>query len=70
MMAVAVRTAPGFAFDPPVKILEGPYAEDYDLARDGKFLRVKNPPDTPVANRIIVILNWLEELRSRTRTAR
>ena len=70
MMAVTVRTAPGFAFDPPVRIFEGPYAEDYDLARDGRFLMVKNPPDTPLANRIIVVLNWLEELRSRTRAAR
>jgi hypothetical protein len=55
------------AFDPAVQIFEGPYAEDYDLARDGRFLMVKNPPDTPVANRIIVVLNWLEELRSRTK---
>ena len=58
MMAVTVRTGPGFAFDPAVRIFEGPYAEDYDLAQDGRFLMVKNPPDTPVANRIIVVLNW------------
>ena len=70
LMAVAVRTAPGFAFDPPVRIFEGPYADDYDLAPDGKFLMVKNPPDTPVANRIIVIQNWLEDLTSRLRSAR
>ena len=65
-----IPIAGGFAFDPPVRIFEGPYAEDYDFSPDGKFLMVKNPPDAPAANRIVVILNWLEELRSRPRTAR
>ncbi len=49
MMAVTVRTTPGFAFDPPVRVFEGPYSPDWDLARDGRFLMVKNPPDTPEA---------------------
>ena len=70
MMSVTVRTGSGFAFDPPVRIFGGPYSQDWDLARDGRFLMVKNPPDTPVANRIIVIQNWLEDLTSRLRTAR
>ena len=68
MMAVPVRASGGFGV--PERIFAGSYAEDYDLARDGRFLMVKNPADTPVANRIIVILNWVDDLRSRLRSGR
>jgi eukaryotic-like serine/threonine-protein kinase len=70
MMSVTVRTGSGFAFDPPVRIFGGPYSQDWDLARDGRFLMVKNPPDTPVANRIIVIQNWLDDLFTSSSPAR
>ena len=70
MMAATVRTAAGFSFDPPVRLFGGPYAADWDLAPDGRFLLIKNPPDTPVANRIIVIQHWLQDVTSRLRAAR
>ena len=65
MMAVRVRGGDRFSYDAPVVLFEGPYAADYDLARDGRFLMIKESADPPIANRIIVVLNWAEELRAR-----
>jgi dipeptidyl aminopeptidase/acylaminoacyl peptidase len=65
MMAVSVRAGDAFAFDAPVRLFDGPYLPDYDLARDGRFLMIREPADSPVAYRIVVVLNWTEELRAR-----
>ena len=68
MMAVAVRTSPSFSHDAPALLFTGPYVEDYDLARDGRFLMVKEPPNPPPAdNRMIVVLNWFADLKARLR---
>jgi serine/threonine-protein kinase len=54
----------------PVKILEGPYAttgagssRTYDIAKDGRFLLVKRSAAQSATPQIVVIQNWLEELK-------
>ena len=74
MMAVAVRTAPTFSPDNPIKLFDGPWYVDqtgrtYDVRRDGqRFLMIKSAnsgqASTPSAT-INVVLNWTEELKQR-----
>jgi len=76
VMATNVDTARGFVSDTPVRVIEGRYYVDvhrsYDIAPDGKrFLMIKQADasvkkaDDPFAGltRIIVVQNWLEELK-------
>jgi Tol biopolymer transport system component len=75
MMAVPVQTTTSFSAGTPVKLFEGSYfsegtARVYDVSRDGqKFLMIKEPPTTtdPTATQasMVVVLNWVEELRAR-----
>jgi serine/threonine-protein kinase len=65
MMAVNVRTGPPFSYDPPVKLFEGAYAPGYDLARDGRFLMIKEATPPAAAHRIVVVLNWVQEMSER-----
>jgi len=74
LTSVPVETAPAFKSGTPVRILDhrfynlGP-ARNYDISRDGqKFLIIKNPRDaaaTETPASMIVVLNWLEELKAR-----
>ncbi len=68
MMAVDIQTTPVFRAGVPKMLFEGTYSPTgYDVAPDGqRFLRVKPPAvlQTP-ADQLIVVVNWLEELRRR-----
>jgi predicted Ser/Thr protein kinase len=68
MMAVDIQTNPVFRAGVPKMLFEGTYsAAGYDVAPDGqRFLLVKPPAvlQTP-ADQLIVVVNWLEELRRR-----
>ncbi len=67
MMEVAVDYAGGFSPKTPVTLFEGSYEATefhpgYSVSRDGRFLMVKNPPES-LPRQIHVILNWFEEVR-------
>ena len=81
MMAVSVTTSPQFKAGAPRLLWEGQYSSgsgsscgmpgvasaSYDVTPDGqRFLMVRDE-DTAVASKIVVVLNWAEELRARER---
>jgi len=72
MMAVSIDSSVGrdkFSAGTPTALFSGPYysvqaGRSYDVSADGRFLMVKN--DTPQAlsaPQLVVVLNWLEELK-------
>ncbi len=72
MMEVAIDYTKGFSPKTPVTLFEGSYEATqfhpgYSVATDGRFLMVKNPPES-LPRQIHVILNWFEELRRRVPT--
>jgi len=66
MMAVDVVTTPTFAAGWPKRLFEGSYLQYYDVARDGRFLMIKDEPE-PLTH-LILVQNWLEELKRRVPT--
>jgi hypothetical protein len=71
LMMVAVSADDRRNFTPPKVLLDNDYfwgvqPPSYDVARDGRFLMIKNA-DTPVQRstspRIVVVHNWFEELK-------
>jgi hypothetical protein len=77
-MAVAVETEDEFSFAAPVELFSEPYfinavpfVRSYDVARDGRFLMIQpqGSPDDPAGlSSIVVVENWLEELKQRVPT--
>jgi Tol biopolymer transport system component len=75
MMAVAITLRPGFAAGAPHMLFEGRYAQaanirGYDVTPDGRrFLMVqdKERPATAAAE-MILVQNWIEELKARVPT--
>jgi hypothetical protein len=81
MMVVTVKTSPTFTASAPRMLWEGAYSHGtgsscgmpgvasaaYDVSVDGeRFLMVKD--DSPeYATRIVVVLNWAEELKAKVR---
>jgi serine/threonine-protein kinase len=73
MMAVPVQTTPSFKAGTPQVLFKGVYlapqnGRTYDVSPDGKrFLMIKAGPEieAPVQASIIVVQNWLEELKRR-----
>jgi hypothetical protein len=66
MMAVKLRPGPAFSAEPPTFLFEGPYFSDFVVAKDGRFLMIKEQAATIAGERrIVVVLNWLTELKSR-----
>jgi serine/threonine-protein kinase len=72
MMAVEVRTQPGFSAGKPRVLFEGPYVPapvmfpNYDVTADGqRFLMLKANEQDQAATQIHVVLNWFEELKRR-----
>jgi serine/threonine-protein kinase len=73
LMTVATHTAGGaFVAGTPVKVFDANYVSpgvyrSYDVASDGRrFLMIKTTATTePAARTMIVVLNWLDELKSR-----
>ncbi len=72
MMAAHIETDPTFAAGIPELVFEGQYAptlgaRNYDVSLDGeRFLMLKEVEDTSEPTRIIIVLNWFEELRRLT----
>jgi len=67
LMSVAVRTD-GSTFIPekPVALLTmAGYGINFDVAPDGRFLFVKNSGATQELQQLIVVQNWIEELKAR-----
>jgi Tol biopolymer transport system component len=67
MMAVQVSNDPDRPFSQPVPLWEHSYprAESlaaYDVASDGRFLMIREEPGS---RRLIVVENWIEELKAR-----
>ncbi len=71
IVRVPVRADSTFTFGPPATMVKGGYpalfaGRHYDIARDGRFLMIKNartldeigPPP-----QIVVVQNWLDELK-------
>jgi serine/threonine-protein kinase len=72
MMAVPVTLQPGFSADKPKVLFEGPWLPtpitqpNYDVSRDGqRFLMLKPADEDQGARQIVVVQNWLEELKKR-----
>jgi serine/threonine-protein kinase len=69
MMAVEITTTPAFRAGTPRLLFEGRYmfspngVAAYDVAADGRFLRVQPMHPDPPTNQINVVLNWAEELK-------
>jgi hypothetical protein len=71
-VAVPVQTTPSFVAGTATKLFDGPYfpglppVHGYDVAPDGRFLMIKVPERQASAPQsIIVVLNWIEELKAR-----
>ena len=80
MMVVSIATAPDIRISAPKQLWEGSYSDgsgsscgmpgvsssNYDVTRDGqRFLMIRDEDSSPPSTRIVVALNWAEELRSR-----
>ena len=68
MYAVSVQLEPTFSAARPELLFSRYFSADrsrqqsYDLSRDGRFLMVDEVSD-PLPDRVIVVLNFAEELR-------
>jgi serine/threonine protein kinase len=72
MMAVPVTLQPEFSASKPVVLFEGPWLQamssipNYDVSPDGqRFLMLKAADEDQGARQIVVVQNWLEELKKR-----
>ena len=72
MMAVAVTLQPGFSAAKPQVLFEGPWLPtpltlpNYDVSPDGRrFLMLKAVDEDQDTHQIVVVQNWLEELKQR-----
>jgi hypothetical protein len=71
LMAVKVTTSPAFELGKPVALLDAkPYyfgglGRNYDVARDGRFVMIKNGPSSSTTTTVTVTLNWLDEIRGK-----
>ena len=70
MMAVEIRTQPTFSAGTPRKLYQqgaftstGTRASSFDVASDGRFLRVQRTNIEPTASQMNIVVNWLEELK-------
>jgi hypothetical protein len=74
MMAVPIDTTPTFSPGMPSKLFSGNFFSQvvgvtYDVSPDGqRFLMVKGPAATAASSRILVVDNWIEELKARVPT--
>ncbi len=83
MMAVSITTSPEIRASVPRQLWEGDYSagsgsscgmpgvssSNYDVTQDGKrFLMVRDEDSSVIGTRVVVVLNWAEELRERART--
>jgi hypothetical protein len=70
-MAATIRSAPALAVLARDTLFEGPYPTDpwhpnYDVAPDGRSFIMLRPVEEH--RRLIMVLNWIEELRGNPRS--
>jgi hypothetical protein len=70
VMAVDIRTAPTIAAEVPRRLHEfrSPLFQAtslFDVSNDGRFLRIQSSVPETVTTPIHVVINWLEELKTR-----
>jgi hypothetical protein len=72
LMAAQVTLKPGFSTGKPEALFEGPWLPtpvtfpNYDVSRDGRrFLMLKPAEQDGGVRQIVVVQNWLEELKRR-----
>ena len=85
MMAVSVTTSPELRASAPKLLWEGAYSpgtgascgmpgpssSNYDVTADGqRFLMVRDDDGALAGTRIVVVLNWAEELREKLARSR
>ena len=74
LMSASVQTTPTFSAGTPTKLFEGyvfGLGRNYDVSRDGqRFLMIKDEAAgrETAAPRMVIVLNWLEELKSHVPT--
>jgi serine/threonine-protein kinase len=74
VMAVPVATEPTFQLEKPRPLFEAPYADagatyaNYDVTPDGQSFVMVRTDEELASTRLVVVLNWFEELRSRIPT--
>ena len=72
-MAVGVDLDDGQTSEPPTLLFAGPYPDNpgwtrprsYDVSRDGERFLMTSVPDDAPRRRIVVVLNWFDELRAK-----
>lgn len=84
-MAVSIATAPALKVGAPRQLWEGNYSSgsgsscgmpgvtssNYDVTADGKrFLMVRDDDTAIFATKIVVVLNWVEELKAKMSASR
>ncbi|HYT69255.1 MAG TPA: protein kinase [Vicinamibacterales bacterium] len=84
MMVVSVTTSPQFKASAPKQLWEGAYSQgtgsscgmpgvsssNYDVSADGqRFLMVRDDDESAVATKIVVVLNWVQQLKAKEREA-
>ena len=67
-MSVVVDTHAGFSFKPAEPLFDGPYLRggqppSYDVAPDGRFVRIKATNPRASVTPVTIVLNWAEKLR-------
>ena len=72
-MAAGISTTPSFTVTSRETLFEGPYSTDlyhpnYDVAPDGKSFIMLRPVEEN--RQLVMVLNWIKELRQRTGKAR
>jgi hypothetical protein len=77
MMSVQVALQPAFSAGKPQVLFEGSWlptaisSPNYDVSPDGqRFLMLKAVDEDPDARQIVVVQNWLEELKRRMAAAK
>jgi hypothetical protein len=68
-----VRTSPAFTSENPKKIFEIPtdVAWDYDVSTDGqRFLMIQRDPLELRPFDLVIVPNWVEEMRARLTSAK
>ena len=82
MMVVSVTTSPEFRASAPKQLWEGNYSDgsgascgmpgvsssNYDVTSDGQHFLMVRDDDRVGSNRIVVVLNWAEEIKAKVRT--
>jgi hypothetical protein len=62
MIAATIETEPEFRVTDRKELFRWEHRGSYDVARDGRFLMIRDP-EGPPRQQINVVLNWFDELK-------